>query len=78
MGCLRIKLSKHAKRGRSQECFNCGACKESVENVLFDCASDDIQRQFLDCLNQVLPDAFEAFLVILLLTKQGLEKNKVH
>ena len=28
----------------SQECPNCGACKESVEHVLFECASYDSQR----------------------------------
>ena len=27
----------------SQECPNCGACKESVEHVLFECASYDSQ-----------------------------------
>ena len=34
-----------SKRGGSQECPNCGACKESVEHVLSECASYDSQRQ---------------------------------
>ena len=37
-----------------------GACKESVEHVLFECASYDSQRQnFLDHMKQVLTS--EAF-----------------
>ena len=57
------ELGRHAKKGRSQECPNCGAGKESVEHVLFECASYDSQRQiFLDYLRQVLtPVAFETF-----------------
>ena len=55
---------RHAKRGGSQECPNCGAWKESVEHVLFQCASYDSQRQiFLDYIKQVLaPEASEAFI----------------
>ena len=51
------------KTGGSQECPNCGACKESVEHVLFERVSYDSQRQnFLDYLRQVLtPDALETF-----------------
>ena len=58
------ELGRHAKRGGSQECPNCGACKESVEHVLFECASYDSQRQnFLDYMKQVLTsEAFEAFI----------------
>ena len=35
------ELGRHAKMGESQECPNCGTCKESVEHVLFECASYD-------------------------------------
>ena len=35
------ELGRHANRGGSQEFPNCGACKESVEHVLFECASYD-------------------------------------
>ena len=38
VGCLRIW--GHANRDGLQECPNCRACKESVENVLFECACD--------------------------------------
>ena len=57
------ELGRHAKEGGSQECPNCGACKESVEHVLFECASYDSQRQiFFDYMKQILtPEAFEAF-----------------
>ena len=34
-----------SKRGVSQECPNCGACKESVEHVLPECTSYHSQRQ---------------------------------
>ena len=37
------ELGRHVKRGGSQ-CPNCGACKESVECVVFECASYDFQR----------------------------------
>ena len=33
------ELGRHAKRSGSQECPNIGACMESVEHVLFECAS---------------------------------------
>ena len=58
------ELSRHDKGGGSQECPNFGACKESVEHVLFKCASYDSQRlDFLDYLKMVLPpDDFETFL----------------
>ena len=39
------QLGRHAKRGGCQECPNCGACKESVEHVLFEFASYDSQRK---------------------------------
>ena len=57
------ELGRHAKEGGSQECPNCGACKESVEHVLFECASYDSQRQnFFDYMKQILnPETFEAF-----------------
>ena len=57
-------MGRHAKRGGSQECPKCGACKESVEHVLLECASYDSQRQhFLDSMKQVLTsEAFEAFI----------------
>ena len=47
----------------SQERPNCGACKEFVEHVLFDCASHYSQRQnFLDYMKQILtPEAIKAF-----------------
>ena len=55
----------------SQECPNCGACKESVEHVLFECASYDSHRlNFFQYLKTVLPpDAFETFFVVTLLIK---------
>ena len=57
------ELSGHSKGGGSQECPNCGACKESVEHVLFRCASYDSQRQnFFDYMKQIpTPEAFKAF-----------------
>ena len=36
------ELGRHAKRGGSQQCPNCGACNESVEHFLFDCASSSV------------------------------------
>ena len=39
-------LGRRANEGGLQECANCGACKESVEHVLFECSSYDSQRQF--------------------------------
>ena len=48
------ELGRHVGRGGSQECPNCGACKESVEHVLFECPSYDSQRQsFSEYLKQV-------------------------
>ena len=41
------ELGRHATGGRSQECPNFGAYKESVEHVLFECTSYDSQRQLL-------------------------------
>ena len=38
------ELGRHTKRGGSQECLNCGACDESVEHVVFECASYNSQR----------------------------------
>ena len=32
-------------RGELQECLTCGACKELVEHVLFECSSYDSQRR---------------------------------
>ena len=57
-------MGRHTKRDGSQECPNCGASKESVEHVLFECASYDSQRQiFWDYMKQVLTsEAFEAFI----------------
>ena len=58
------ELGRHDKGGESKECPNCRACKESVEDVPFECASYDSQGlDFLNCLKAVLsPDAFEIFL----------------
>ena len=58
------ELSRHDKRGGPQGCPNCGAGKESVEHVPFECALYDSQRlEFWECLKTALPpDAFEAFL----------------
>ena len=58
------ELGRHNKRGGSQECPNCRACKESVELVLFECASYDSQSlDFWEYLKTVIPpDAFENFL----------------
>ena len=39
------ELGWHAKRGESQESPNYGACKESDECVLSDCASDNSKKQ---------------------------------
>ena len=49
----------------SQECPNCGGCKELVEHVLFECASYDSQRlDFLDYLKKALPlNTFKTFLL---------------
>ena len=49
------ELCRQANRGGSQECPYCGACKESVEHVVFECASYNSQRQnFSNYLKQVL------------------------
>ena len=57
------ELGRHVGRGGSQECPNCGALKESVEHVLFECVSYDSQRQnFFEYLKQVLSsETFGAF-----------------
>ena len=39
------ELGKHANKGGLHECPNCGACKESVEHVLFGYRLYDTQRQ---------------------------------
>ena len=45
----------HGKRGGSDECPSCGVFKESVDHVLFECASYDSQAQnFLDYMKQIL------------------------
>ena len=76
MGCLGThglfeELGRDDKGGGSQECPNGGACKESVEHVLFECASYDSQRlDFLDYLKTVHPpDAFETFLHVSIFDK---------
>ena len=58
------ELGGHDKGGESHECPNCGAYKELIEHVLFECASFDFQRlDFLNYLKMALPpDAFETFL----------------
>ena len=38
------ELGRHDKGDGSQECPNYGACKESVQHVVFECASYDSQR----------------------------------
>ena len=47
-------------------CPSCGACKESVEHVLFEYASYDSQRLHVDFFNYLRvilpPDSFETFL----------------
>ena len=49
------ELGRHAKNG-SHECPNCGACKASVEHVLFECALHDSQRQnFFDYIYEANP-----------------------
>ena len=55
-------MGRHSNKGGLQECPNCGACKESVEHVLFECSSYDSQRQtFFDYMKPVLlADDFEA------------------
>ena len=41
------KLGRHAKVGGSQECPNCGPCKELIEHVVLKCASYGSQREIL-------------------------------
>ena len=43
IGCLRSWLGMLRGGGMAQECPNCGACKESGVQVLFECASYDSQ-----------------------------------
>ena len=50
------ELGRHAKMGGSQECPNCGACKESVEHAVFKCASCDSKRKIKQVLTS---EAFE-------------------
>ena len=53
------ELGSYANKSGSQECPNCGPCKEFVEHVLPDCAAYDSQRQILDYLKQILtPEEF--------------------
>ena len=40
------ELNRHDKEGGSKVCPNRGACKESVERVLFECASYGSQRLY--------------------------------
>ena len=49
--------------GGYQECPKCGACKESVEHVLLECASYDTQREnFFDYKKQILTlEALKSF-----------------
>ena len=57
------ELGRHANRSGSREGPNYVACNESVEHVLFGCASYDSQRQtFWGPLKVLLPDTSEAFL----------------
>ena len=58
------ELGRHDKGGGSQKCPNCGACKELVEHVLFECASYHSHRlDFVEYLKTVHPPyAFETFL----------------
>ena len=67
-----MELDWHDKGGGSQESPNCGACKESVEHVVFECSSYDSQRlHFLEYLKRVLPpDAFKTFLCGSIFVKQ--------
>ena len=39
------EFSTHDNSGGSQDCDDCGACKQLVEHVLVECASYDSQRQ---------------------------------
>ena len=52
------ELGRHDKEGGSQESHNCGAYKESIEHVLFDCTSymyDSSGLDFLEYLKMILP-----------------------
>ena len=57
------ELGRHAKAVGSQECPNCGACKESVEHVCFECAPYGFPgTKFLDYMKQILTlEAIETF-----------------
>ena len=57
------ELGRRTKGGGSQECPNCRACRESVEHVVFECASYDCQTQnFFDCMKQILTlEGFQVF-----------------
>ena len=57
------ELGRHTKGDGSQEFPNCEACRESVEPVLFECASFDCKKQnCFDYMKQIFtPEAFEDF-----------------
>ena len=73
------ELGGHSKGGESQECPNCGACKELIEHVLFECSSYDSQGLiFVDYMKEFLPlNTSEAFFVatFCLGEKQGILVN---
>ena len=61
MNCLRGWVGMLSGVGlNSQECSTCKcrACKESVEHVLFKCASYDSSKHFWDCLKMHLKISF--------------------
>ena len=74
------EFGRHDKVGVSQECPNCGACKESIEYVLFECALYDSQilsLDFLDYLKTVLPpEAFKAFVCVSIFDKTAFSLGK--
>ena len=46
-----LAYPRYAKEAGSHEHLVCGACKESLEHVLFKCASHDFQRLILWTIN---------------------------
>ena len=45
------ELGRYSNKGGSKVCPHCGACKESVEHVVFECTSYESQiKEFLDYL----------------------------